>query len=475
MPLKRRACALAILALAACHEPPVEPATAPFTPHDGTRLRAVWSTALDGRPTLGGWFDTQLNSPCRFTPDRMGGQRCLPPGLPRVTSTQFADRACTQPIAMDLPARCRTGPVEDFIIETEADRVHLYRKGEPVIGQTYYWREGPSCNEGTLGAGVQAFRLGDEVPLDSLVKSVHRARPPAHPSDAIQPAELGGDDGSAESLGWQTIDTMGACSVEDLTDGRPHCLASPLGFYEWGTYADPDCKVEVMAFFMSEPGPRLFMLDWRNCGPAPLVRATGARVDKIYVRKDGACAAKAWPFAPDVELYAVGPVLPPDRLPPLRYQLEGSGRARRRILVGPGGVSSEAGWFDTQLAAACDLHALDGHVRCLPRPAMGEGSIPFSDFADAACTLPLLGEGDTCPLSRYYWGSDQSACPPRKTLYTPRADRYTGGMFFDRSGTACTLANLSMPPADEHVLEPAKLDGFPDLGPVVAPDASAAD
>ena len=227
-----------------------------------------------------------------------------------------------------------------------------------------------------------------------------------------------------------------------------------------------------MAFLTSRLGPRLFVLDWRNCGSAPLVRTTGARVDQTYWRKNGSCVSGQSHLSSEVELYAVGPVISPDRLPALRYQLEGSGRARRRILVGPGGVSGQAGWFDTQLKTECGLHEIEGRVRCLPRPPFGDAPINFSEFADAACTLPLAVEGDACPLPKYIWGRNPTVCPPRETLYTPRAERYAG-TFFDRSGTSCTVEDISPPPTQDHVLDPAPLAGFPDLGPVAAPDASA--
>ena len=68
---------------------------------DGSRLVAIWDQAPGTPRRQSGWYDTELATQCRFTPDfvRDGRSLCLPfPFWVQTSLTHFADAACTVPI-----------------------------------------------------------------------------------------------------------------------------------------------------------------------------------------------------------------------------------------------------------------------------------------------------------------------------------------------------------------------------------------
>lgn len=121
-----------------------------------------------GLTLTGGFYDTQLASPCSpwFTAAD-GQRRCLPAFLNAWDS--FADASCTQRLVEGGPA-CPPAWAATWESATcgNSARVHLF----PVLGQhsgTVYRKYGATCEVATPAAGTTYFRLGAERPAGDFV------------------------------------------------------------------------------------------------------------------------------------------------------------------------------------------------------------------------------------------------------------------------------------------------------------------
>ncbi len=94
------------------------------------------------------------------------------------------------------------------------------------------------------------------------------------------------------------------------------------------------------------------------------------------------------------------------------------------------GARQPASLFDSQRAEACEIEPLaDGHVFCLPEPAVS------ASFADADCTQPLAVWDGQCTQPRY--AIDRTACGDTRGAY-PIAGASAVTAVYDRSIGSCT-------------------------------------
>ena len=72
---------------------PAEENAALATQRDGTRLKAGWYVAPDGKRSFDSFYDTELGVPCRFVRAMDGEFRCQPLALTATSANAFADAA----------------------------------------------------------------------------------------------------------------------------------------------------------------------------------------------------------------------------------------------------------------------------------------------------------------------------------------------------------------------------------------------
>ena len=264
----------------------------------GSRLKARWSAAPDGRRLFRGWYDSLLATDCTFVPASDGVLRCLPADSALlVPALYYADSACTAPVVESgrtLPSQYLglfSCSLPAFIRQytssgCDGSRGRIFRRGPEVTGNTIFTkRPTPSCDPTFIVPGTAAFSLGEEIPATSFVKATRTPQPPAA-GDLLQAIYLEAEDGARQPTGWQPVGGSENCRLLTLTDQRLHCLTATARAYS--TYTDASCTEP--AVYVSGCGPVPMFAEHpepMTCPPVYSVRTVGQRLDRAYTHLQG--------------------------------------------------------------------------------------------------------------------------------------------------------------------------------------------
>lgn len=129
---------------------------------------------------------------------------------------------------------------------------------------------------------------------------------------------------------------------------------------------------------------------------------------------------------------------PPPASPPPYLPTEGT-RLKARWFEGPDGQRSLDALYDTQLHSSCFFsRAADGELRCLP---VAHWLSDDPDFADAACTEPVVWARQSCPgpVFVYHWNTS-NACDLRDEIFRVGAAIPDGRTYYRNWAGECVSA-----------------------------------
>jgi len=262
----------------------------------------------------------QGGAACDATIAEDGMRRCLPLGDGPITDGIFTDMDCGAPIDVGLV---------DRTCQPDATAIREYRDGAcgsvqrvRALGaplEQVYWNQPGEC--AATPESMDFFRIGPAVAPDSFA-ALNISETAA--GDRLLQLDLTGEGVRFPSGLWRDPMTGADCRFDVATDGVTRCLPTPtreapqalLSTVSTITYTDEDCTMPILVTTLSQSDA---------CGgaaPSYAVKSLGAiedipdgvvyqlgdlLTDPIY-RKAGTCAL----YQPGEDLYAVGPVVPPE-------------------------------------------------------------------------------------------------------------------------------------------------------------------
>lgn len=363
---------------------------------NGTRLRAVSlgeAGATERRLLI--WYDTELNTECRFERAEDGEIRCLPWG--QTLAPGFADSACTQAVFYDpLVVPCADVPTyrRESVGAGSCAGNRVFRLERLALTEVYH--ESCPAEPQVLPAGASVWRDQEVVGPERFVRATRRER---LNEGGVGVREWIGEDGSREVT--QIVDgTYGACSAREVAEGGWRCLPSPAYHEQPWWFADEGCSETPLAYASRVDEcrePSKLGLEWRSGRDGlPSVVALGEPVTgTVYERSlsNGQCEARE---SSDLlwTLYRIEGLFDVTRLRALSETPHGSGRVRPlhyaiddvllTLVPGEGGATMYDSKHDARCAAV--RHG-EGRL-CIPeRFPLAEGPLYFSD---TGCSEPVL-------------------------------------------------------------------------------------
>jgi hypothetical protein len=451
--------------------PIVDGAVAALEARSGSRLKARWSVAPDGRRVFLGWFDSRMNVDCAFGRAADGLYHCLPGQLgAALPAYYFADPACTQPavlVGRTVPTFATTacGPASfitryDFMTCNLGIRV--FQVGAEITGQTFS-KLGGGCRAAFPQPGTTAFTVGPEVPLDSFVRATVEGVP-VSTGGSLQPTVFAADDGARQPFGWQDASDRAACRILRLGDGALHCVTRSAAV-STVSFSDTACTQPALATSNCGPVPRYaYATEAGRCPEVHTVRTVGDRLATYQYGLDGTCTPRS---GANTLVYAVGAEAPPQSFAPFDVSDETTGQLRRRGQSLAGQPSLLTGWVDADRNTPCRAIRFGDKVRCAPVPVAGDAIA----YADAACTTPLGLFQGRCP-DAYTFNVDESSCPVRLRIFAVGA-RSTGPVFVRGLDSTVDPARITCSPYTPqptdavHELTPVPETDLPELTIVV--------
>jgi hypothetical protein len=356
----------------------------------GTRLKAVYQDGGGGAVRLVRWFDSQLDAPCRFAYAPDGVLRCLPT---TEFGVQFADAACTQPLALLGVADA----VPDRIVVTELGCPGPIRRGTPyaiggvhTVASTYIMGQDGICQ--SSGPVTNDVVARDITVLDEAMFAAAEMATVMRDGEGDTQA-IRGADGAYEVV--NPIDATGGPCARGNIDDR--CQPWAMSYSLEELFGDATCTQPVA-----------YSVGSVDC-PAPAFAIVHTRVDGCYMHSvasvgaaipmediyesgtGGSCAPATYPRGS--RYWALGAAAA-DPFMHISAAEIGTGRLRVPYVANAQGVllapDGEITWHDTQLDIDCSVS--DG--RCLPWQSV---RIAGADaYADAACTQHLYEDSTGC-------------------------------------------------------------------------------
>jgi hypothetical protein len=116
----------------------------------GARIRAVYHVAADGAREMIGWYDSGLDTACRFGPTEDGKTRCVPVATGSgVTISYYSSPSCDDSsMLMTAPSVCPSGAYaygSVYPVACEGPRIVIYKPGAAYTSEKVYTMSGGAC------------------------------------------------------------------------------------------------------------------------------------------------------------------------------------------------------------------------------------------------------------------------------------------------------------------------------------------
>jgi len=316
---------------------------------------------------------------------------------------------------------------------------------ETPIVPAYVKLEDGSCQREGNGFQPQEAR---EVPLTEFVAARSEVLPVG---GGLSVQRAVAEDGTEQNLAllrgdhWCVPEDVGGqLRCVDRARARPSLFADAsctAGAAAWDTcaYDDP------IAGIVSPKQPALAFTYAYECSFEGPFFALGGEVTTPYSDAVGSCSG--WPQSTYDGVLAVSDELSPSDLPALELISKGKGRLKAlnlghdgAMLLGPArwadpfaelvAYTYHMAFYDSELGVECAPRLVEGgDIRCVP--SFMEGA---TDFADSACTEPLITEYDTCEPPQFRGAVSADRCTVTE-LYG-RAEPYEGPLWGGGEGCA---------------------------------------
>jgi hypothetical protein len=409
----------------------------------GTRLHARYHATADGTNSFVGWFDSQLQTNCAFSPGADGQERCLPSAnVVNITSYYFKDAACTQPIVEDVVGLrpCATPPRYIRLADDTScpNRTRVFSIGARLAGTSYFYRDDSNvCQAGTLNLGPY-YDVGAEVAAASFVSATETAGPNL---SGVEPKRFNGSDGSQGFSRFVDTARNTTCTFRIAADGAQRCLPDTDALVNNADFSDAACTVRGTAWRFTSmrtcPAPTLAILSEQNgCVERLHMFGVGAATTPYYFNGKSCVVGEnaIYPtFRLNAEQAATSFVAGP------AGTFSASPRVQMSSIV-LGGEPFDTKPYDTQRKEECSFRpAADGKLRCLPTNA-----VPTRFYADAQCTQPVVLSTPPPPgctiVPTIAVAEDSTSCPTRYR-YFARGATVTSALFQKNDASCDQLAS----------------------------------
>ena len=274
----------------------------------------------------------------------------------------------------------------------------LYRAGPVETLPMTYWNPSGTCV-------LQSATSVDMSPIQPLQPSdfvaVHER--------IVRHGRLGyvvqtGDDGSEMKTGLYDSVRGEDCTWVPFGADQARCL--PDHETTGRLYADAACTQPVVE--TQGPPPRVILAGGAACGSAPSVYAVGDPVTTLYFLDDLNQCGSAM-TNPAFTIFSIGAEIPADAFASAtRAPFAVSPRIQMAHWLGPDGVTTQIGLWDTSKNAPCTIAPVNGATNvesCAP-----EQIVPYAGFNDSQCTMGI-GALVTQSCSSWIAGYEASAAP----------------------------------------------------------------
>lgn len=399
----------------------------------GARLLPIgWvpAAASDGPTITVGLTDTTLNFDCLWQVATDGKLHCLPGA--HQGAIAYADSQCSKTVLVTTASRCN--PAADaaaygtlFNFNTCPASRSVWRRGEAIVGSLYVRDTANACVVASpLRADQKAWAI-DPVEAVSLVAATVTALG----SGPIVPVTLEAEDGAKQFFGWRSDGAKADCNVGIATDGKAHCLPTPIAIV--GTYwTDAACTQPAARTQKSTcTGEGQYVANAANgvCPSATSIFRAGAKQQNAYQRDaTNACSAAALSTS---DIYPLGAEFPPAMMDAATIgMLPGNQRLRPLTHSTAAGTVVREQFWDAKMRTVCSPTAgTNGRIYCLPKVTE-----PARGFLEQTCsgTAVFLKRVEDCDVS--YGAMENTVCPVGKRIFALGTQPLTSGFYTTETG-----------------------------------------
>lgn len=280
-----------------------------------TNLEGRFLEAEDGARSFRGLTDATAKLECDAAVGKDGVIRCLPRQAAYVSSGQFADSSCTQPVAAATHAAC---PAPSFATNLDFGTCPpvtiVFGVGAAV--SSVWSPNGASCAPQSVGAGEAVYRLQSESPPSSFIPLPERDGGVSYGRLRARTLELPG--GAMHRYGsWRDTQLGLDCYFDVAGDGARRCVPSfSLTFSVF--FSDPACTQPLALGSSSTACPPSHVGSWDQnfCPPRTHVFPITGKFTGTVHRLQGTSCVQHTPGAGQV-FYSAGPEVDPTSLVPV--------------------------------------------------------------------------------------------------------------------------------------------------------------
>ncbi|MDX2022528.1 MAG: hypothetical protein SF187_19990 [Deltaproteobacteria bacterium] len=435
----------------------------------GARLKAMLAQSAEGISVSLGWYDSKLNTLCKFV-ETDNGIRCMPLGGASALFTEapagasvpqwFTDATCQEQALPSTPAT-QEGAL-GIIFDLHCSRTTGYFRVGPAIPLgSGFVKPGETC----VAASQEMLPQLRKV-LPANLEDFVKATPMVDPAQTgIADVILRGEDGSQQPYGLR--DTTGGfdCSPAETREGL-RCIPTMRAERATNLFADPACGQEVARVGAIE-GPECLQnlgdfryIESRGFEGVIAMHEIGQPLVQTYEKQGDTCVAS------DVAAgaFSFGTELPLARFASVEVVDETKGRLTQKVWKAGSARIEDDRVTSASSGAPCMLATTsDDVVRCVP---YGWSGVDLQ-FADAACTNPVwLTYGPqlsiATPERMAVKGAPGGFLLPRVLRVLDGGELYSGPVFAKRLNSCDFVPNVP------NSRQPYKI-GMKDVSPKTFP------
>lgn len=330
----------------------------------GSRLRARYWTTDDGTRQFSAWYDSQLDTPCAFSPAEDGVMRCLPStqiGLQ--SSNAFSDSGCTKRYATASLVYCHDSK---YAVESTGMGQAVYLLGAVEVLTSWY-DASQGCTPIPIGSGEIDYALDRKLDPSELVAAHSVTVPSGH---RLQEVTLKADDGASQRTAWYDSTLGTTCSVDLAGDGKRRCL--PLANANInGLFVDDKCLTPAaIAYLGQEQTPPTNARSFEGtCDVRSHIFPLGALLSTPFYASDGMGGCTPTTLNAGESAFAVGPEIDPTTLDEFEPTTQGAGRLQVAASQDADGAldPTPGTILDTMRMESCSFsQTADGGAHCVP-------------------------------------------------------------------------------------------------------------
>lgn len=274
-------------------------------------LARIDLVAEDGARGLSAFVDAARGASCNFRIAADGAARCVPSSAAYVTTSMFADAACSAALATRSTSSC---PAPAFALaSTQAGCTTQTRVHATGPSAAPYYASPTGCAPFASGISQQYYRVGVEVPASSFAQGSLEPRG----AGGLRAVELVVRGGERYLSSIEEVHSGQRCSFRVAGDGAVRCV--PLATAYASYFSDAGCSQRIASRFdasgctVPDADVRALLVDESSCPPRARIFRVGARLSlsSVHVRIGETCYQMSPQYS---TYYALGAEVPASEL-----------------------------------------------------------------------------------------------------------------------------------------------------------------